>query len=91
MANNKSRYTIIEFIQNYSIRIPLIQRDYVQGREYTDEKKLEKRQEFIRLLIDALKDGKVYHVDFISLVLVVSAPVCNQRIYTVMTCGVITK
>ena len=45
MANNKSRYTFIEFIQNYSIRIPLIQRDYVQGREYTDEKKLEKRQE----------------------------------------------
>ena len=61
MANNKSRYTFIEFIQNYSIRIPLIQRDYVQGREYTDEKKLEKRQEFIRLLMDALKDGKVYH------------------------------
>ena len=47
MANNKSRYTFIEFIQNYSIRIPLIQRDYVQGREYTDEKKLEKRQEYV--------------------------------------------
>ena len=44
MANNKSRYTFIEFIQNYSIRIPLIQRDYVQGREYTDEKTLEKRR-----------------------------------------------
>lgn len=74
MANNKSRYTFIEFIQNYSIRIPLIQRDYVQGREYTDEKKLEKRQEFIRLLMDALKDGKVYHVDFIY-----GSPVQNQK------------
>ena len=74
MANYKSRYTFIEFIQNYSIRIPLIQRDYVQGREYTDEKKLEKRQEFIRLLMDALKDGKVYHVDFIY-----GSPVQNQK------------
>ena len=74
MANNKSRYTFIEFIQNYSIRIPLIQRDYVQGREYTDKKKLEKRQEFIRLLMDALKDGKVYHVDFIY-----GSPVQNQK------------
>lgn len=74
MANNRTRYTFIEFIDNYSIRIPLIQRDYIQGRESSDKKKLEKRQEFIRLLLNSLKNGKAYHVDFIY-----GSPVQNQR------------
>lgn len=62
---DKTRYTFLEFLKNYSVRIPLIQRDYVQGAETEDVKKLEKRQEFIKLLMNALKLGKVYHVDFI--------------------------
>lgn len=77
MANNRTRYTFIEFIDNYSIRIPLIQRDYVQGRESLDKKLLEKRQEFIRLLLNALSEGKVYHVDFIY-----GSPVQDQKTST---------
>lgn len=74
MENNRSRYTFCELLSEYSVRIPLIQRDYVQGREYTDKKKTEKRQEFIRLLVDALKTGKSYHIDFIY-----GSPLKNQN------------
>ena len=65
MSSPKTRYTFMEFVKEYSIRIPLIQRDYVQGHDFTDKHKLEKRQEFIRLLMNALKRGTAYHVDFI--------------------------
>lgn len=70
---DKTRYTFLEFLKEYSVRIPLIQRDYVQGAEHEDVKKLEKRQEFIKLLMNALKLGKVYHVDFIY-----GSPIQNQ-------------
>lgn len=65
MDTKKTRYTFMEFVKEYSIRIPLIQRDYVQGHDFTDKHKLEKRQEFIHLLMNALKSGHAYHVDFI--------------------------
>ena len=65
MSSPKTRYTFMEFVKEYSIRIPLIQRDYVQGHDFTVKHNLEKRQEFIRLLMNALKRGTAYHVDFI--------------------------
>ncbi len=65
MSSSQTRYNFLEFVKEYAIRIPLIQRDYVQGHDFTDKHKLEKRQEFIRLLMNALKRGTAYHVDFI--------------------------
>ena len=55
----------IDFIKERSIQIPLIQRDYVQGLALNDKTK-EKRDEFVRKLLDALlPDGKPYTLDFI--------------------------
>lgn len=54
MQNNKT--TFVRFIKNHDIQIPLIQRDYVQGR-ITDKKSEEKRNNFIRVLFNALLNG----------------------------------
>ncbi len=57
--------TFLNFIQNHTIQIPLIQRDYVQGLALTEKAK-EKRDEFVRKLLDALlPNGKPYTLDFI--------------------------
>lgn len=57
--------TFVEFIQNHSIQIPIIQRDYVQGLALNDKAK-EKRDEFVIKLFDALlPNGKPYTLDFI--------------------------
>ena len=57
--------TFLGFIQDHSIQIPLIQRDYVQGLALDDKTK-EKRDEFVKKLLDAiLPSGKPYTLDFI--------------------------
>ena len=57
--------TFLNFIQNHTIQIPLIQRDYVQGLALS-EKTREKRDEFVKKLLDALLPGsKPYTLDFI--------------------------
>lgn len=62
---NGTTTTFINFIKSHNIQIPLIQRDYVQGIAL-DEKAVEKRDEFIKKLLDAiLPGGKPYTLDFI--------------------------
>lgn len=57
--------TFLNFIQENSIRIPLIQRDYVQGLALNDKTR-EKRNEFVKKLLDAiLPNGEPYTLDFI--------------------------
>ncbi len=50
-----------EFSDKYSIRIPLIQRDYVQGLEANKTK----RDKFVRCLLSSLCDNKKLSLDFI--------------------------
>ncbi len=53
-----------DLISEYSIEIPIIQRDYVQGREY-DEKAAEVRKIFLESIFNALEDDSQFHLDFI--------------------------
>lgn len=53
-----------DLISEYSIEIPIIQRDYVQGREY-DEKAVEVRKNFLESIFNALEDDCQFHLDFI--------------------------
>ena len=46
MSELKNTYTFWELIENYRIVIPIIQRDYVQGR--ADEE--DKREDFLEAL-----------------------------------------
>ncbi len=50
-----------EFSDKYSIRIPLIQRDYVQGLDANDAK----RDKFVRCLLSSLCDNRKLSLDFI--------------------------
>lgn len=61
MKNNRNMNNFKDFILKYSIQIPLIQRDYVQG---SDENK-KKRDDFLKSLLDALKGGDAATLDFI--------------------------
>lgn len=56
--------TYKDFIANYIIRIPELQRDYVQGSG-KDPKKAKKRDRFIKSLLKALKEGSQIDLDFI--------------------------
>ena len=63
--NDNHTVAFFEFIRKHDIQVPVIQRDYVQGRALTDKEK-EKRDDFVKKLIDALlPDGKPYHLDFV--------------------------
>ena len=53
-----------DLISKYSIEIPIIQRDYVQGREY-DEKAADVRRNFLESIFNALEDNSLFHLDFI--------------------------
>ena len=55
--------TFHTLIKNYEIRIPLIQRDYAQGRE--DARSRRVRRDFLRALKEALTSEKPLHLDFI--------------------------
>lgn len=63
MNNNIGKYTFWDLICKYAIQIPIIQRDYVQGREF--DKVTEIRNNFLESLYDALKTGKHLDLNFI--------------------------
>lgn len=63
MSNNKT--TFYKFLKDQDIQIPLIQRDYVQGRAQ-DSKAQEKRDDFVSKLLNAiLSENNSYNLDFI--------------------------
>lgn len=63
MSNNKT--TFYKFLKDHDIQIPLIQRDYVQGRAL-DSKAQEKRDDFVSKLLNAiLSENNSYNLDFI--------------------------
>jgi len=59
MENNN--YTFWELIEKYTIEIPIIQRDYVQGRK--SENTL--RSNFLNTIYDSLINDEELHLDFI--------------------------
>lgn len=61
MSELKNTYTFWELIENYRIVIPIIQRDYVQGR--ADEE--DKREDFLEALYQAIIAPRLLHLDFI--------------------------
>ena len=64
-TQNDNTVSFIEFLRSHDIQIPVIQRDYVQGRALTD-KETEKRNDFVEKLMDALlPEGNPCHLDFI--------------------------
>lgn len=60
---NSNQYTFWELISEYSIEIPIIQRDYAQGREI--EKIEEIRNTFLENLYESLENEKQLDLDFI--------------------------
>ncbi|SCY40894.1 Protein of unknown function DUF262 [Nonlabens sp. Hel1_33_55] len=63
--NNNKKYTFWELCNNYNkIEIPIIQRDYAQGRNTAEVKKL--REKFVNgYLIDALISNNPVELDFV--------------------------
>ena len=67
MSTQNDNHTVafFEFIRKHDIQVPVIQRDYVQGRALTGKEK-EKRDDFVKKLMDALlPDGMSCHLDFV--------------------------
>ena len=63
--NDNHTVAFFEFIEKHDIQVPVIQRDYVQGQALTDKEK-EKRDDFVKKLMDALlPDGVPCHLDFV--------------------------
>jgi hypothetical protein len=62
MSNNPTseKLTFLELIEKFKIEIPIIQRDYAQGREGKEEL----RKNFLGALLDAVK-GKELELDFV--------------------------
>ena len=61
--DKNTRYSFIDLIQKYNIEIPLIQRDYAQGRESAKEL----RNNFLLTLFNYLnsyQEGDVNDLDF---------------------------
>jgi len=52
-----------ELIEKYTIQIPIIQRDYAQGREIDDITEI--RDNFLEVIARKLEDAKPLHLDFI--------------------------
>ncbi len=52
-----------ELLERYSIQVPIIQRDYAQGRE--EKRVLEIRNTFLNSISDRLIDNKNLHLDFV--------------------------
>lgn len=61
MATSNHTTTFWNFLENYSIEIPIIQRDYAQGRE----KKESLRKKFLTDLKEALNKSKEMKLDFV--------------------------
>lgn len=63
--NNRNMLIFSEFLSEHYVQIPVVQRDYVQGRTLS-EKETEKRDEFVvKLLNSLLPDGDSCHLDFV--------------------------
>jgi len=60
---NNTPNTFLKLINKYSIEIPLIQRDYAQGRD--DKKTTDIRSKFVSKLFSALAEEKDIELDFI--------------------------
>lgn len=61
---NKNRYNFLGLLSDYKIEIPVIQRDFAQGRKKND--KIEQiRKDFVKSLIHALDKNQQLHLDFI--------------------------
>lgn len=61
--NQENRFTFYSLIQKYDIVIPIIQRDYAQGR--VNQKTDEVREDFLDSLYKYLEDGKSHDLDFV--------------------------
>lgn len=61
--NESKVYSFWQLINQYHITIPIIQRDYVQGRKNKDVEIV--RHEFLRVLFQALKTEEQVELDFI--------------------------
>ncbi len=63
-TGNGTALTFMDIISHHKIEIPVIQRDYAQGRKSSRINPI--RKKFIKDLIDALSDGsKMIHLDFV--------------------------
>ncbi|SFE49582.1 Protein of unknown function DUF262 [Chitinophaga sp. CF118] len=60
---NSFKYTFIRLITEYRVEIPVIQRDYAQGR--IEVKTDQIRKGFVDALLGALKNNSPLHLDFI--------------------------
>lgn len=64
LQNGKTKhYSFWSLIKEYEIEIPIIQRDYAQGR--TDNKSSQIRSSFIKSLISSVLEKQRLHLDFI--------------------------
>ena len=65
MSNNSTqtseKKTFVELLKDYKVQIPIIQRDYAQGRE--NQKSV--LNNFLNSLEEAIKNNKKLHLDFI--------------------------
>lgn len=61
MSNNSHQLSFWKLIQNSKIEIPIIQRDYAQGR--ADRKEV--RENFLNALFNALENDKKLELDFV--------------------------
>lgn len=62
-TNKKKKYTFFELLEDFKIVIPIIQRDYAQGRE--DEISESIRKSFIDTIDESLGNNKKLELDFI--------------------------
>ncbi len=58
-----NKINFLKLIENKTIEIPMLQRDYAQGRD--DEKTKQIRNTFVNAIYDALSGGKALHLDFV--------------------------
>lgn len=62
-TNTCQNYTFWTLLDTYTLEIPIIQRDYAQGR--TDQRTLQIRNDFLNALHDSLENNKAINLDFI--------------------------
>ena len=63
MGNLDTKYSFWTLISQYKIEIPIMQRDYAQGR--TDERTTTIREEFVETLYQAVKNDRNVDFDFV--------------------------
>ena len=58
---NNEDISFVKFIKKYDIKIPIIQRDYVQGRKNAEDI----RENFVETIFDSLQSGEELNLEFI--------------------------